>query len=261
MLRRILRVLVIFAALVVGLLGLALVATQTPWFKERVRRLAVSQASRVLNGELTIGRLEGNLFTGVTLSDVVVRQEGRPSITIARVEASYEVTRVASNGVTLDGLALERPVIVLRRLGDGWNLGRLLKRRRSAKPRPGPRLNFNRITLNDAQFIIESERGAPSSNRSARPSPAGRQPAWGGDRAAASPTEPDPEPPRRFDEIDADLALNNSPDGLRIAVDRLSFVTDQADFAMRRFTGTMVFDEGTVTLDGIHVVTARSDFK
>ncbi|MPZ16348.1 MAG: hypothetical protein GEV06_00320 [Luteitalea sp.] len=229
MLRRTLRVLVILAALVVGLVALALVATQTPWFKERVRRLAVGQANRVLNGELSIGRLEGNLFTRVTLSDVVLRQEGRPSITIAQVEATYDVTRVASNGVTLDGLALERPVIVLRRMGDGWNLGRLLAPRPSAGPRRGPRLTFNRISLTGGQFVVEPEH--------------------------------DPRPPRRFDEIDTDLALSNSPDGLRIAVNRLSFVTDQADLAMRSFTGTMVFDQGTVTLDRIHVVTAQSDFE
>ena len=45
--------------------SMAVIVTQTAWFKEWMRGFIVRQASNYLNGELTIGRLDGNLFYGV----------------------------------------------------------------------------------------------------------------------------------------------------------------------------------------------------
>ena len=59
------------------LLGAGVAVTQTGWFKNWLRQKAVSQAAQYLNGELTITRLGGNLFTGVVLEGVALRHEGQ----------------------------------------------------------------------------------------------------------------------------------------------------------------------------------------
>ena len=87
--RRWLRVVTRASLALVALLVVALVVTQTPWFRDWLRRTAMRQAERVIDGQLVIGRLEGSLFTGVTLRDVSVVQDGAPVVGIDRVAVSY----------------------------------------------------------------------------------------------------------------------------------------------------------------------------
>src|SRR5689334_18786521 len=72
LLRRLARILLLTLTICLGVLIIALIATQTPWFKDWLRRYIVREASLVLNGELTIGRLSGSLFFGVAMSDIAL---------------------------------------------------------------------------------------------------------------------------------------------------------------------------------------------
>jgi hypothetical protein len=56
--RRALRALAIVSVLLVGLLIGVAVLTQTAWFRERLRRLAVRQADAALEGRLEIGSIK-----------------------------------------------------------------------------------------------------------------------------------------------------------------------------------------------------------
>ena len=62
MTRRIIRALLVITAAVLVLVVVGIVTLETPWARERVRRLAVSRAATYLNGELAIGRLDGSLL-------------------------------------------------------------------------------------------------------------------------------------------------------------------------------------------------------
>jgi hypothetical protein len=66
-LRRWLRIGSFVLALFVGLLVVAIAATQTAWFRDWLRRYVVREADDYLNATLAIERLEGNVFTGDTL--------------------------------------------------------------------------------------------------------------------------------------------------------------------------------------------------
>ena len=68
--RRSLQVVAIVCTFVVGAASMALIVTQTTWFKEWLRGFIVRQAEDYVNGQLHIGRLDGNLFFGVRLADV-----------------------------------------------------------------------------------------------------------------------------------------------------------------------------------------------
>ena len=72
--RRSLQVGALVGTLIVATVALALITTQTPWFKDWLRRFVVRQSKQYLNGELFIGRLGGNLFTGVELAEVSVQK-------------------------------------------------------------------------------------------------------------------------------------------------------------------------------------------
>ena len=74
--RRMLRVgaFVLLASL--GILIVALAATQTRWFKDWLARYVTREAERYLNGQLLVSRLDGNLFTGVQLQKIRLVQNG-----------------------------------------------------------------------------------------------------------------------------------------------------------------------------------------
>ena len=61
---------------VVAIVALALIVSQTPWFRDWIRRTIVREAKQYLNGELTIGSVGGNLFYGISLSDIAVDVSG-----------------------------------------------------------------------------------------------------------------------------------------------------------------------------------------
>ena len=80
--RRVVKVLLWMVATVLLLVAGGLLATQTAWFREWARGLAERQSAALLNGQLRIGRLEGNLWTGAVMTDVRITQDGREVVRI-----------------------------------------------------------------------------------------------------------------------------------------------------------------------------------
>ena len=81
--RRWLRIGSFVLALFVGLLVVAIVTTQTAWFRDWLRRYVIREADGYLNGTLAIQRLDGNLFTGIEIEGVSLTQ-GRQTIFAAK---------------------------------------------------------------------------------------------------------------------------------------------------------------------------------
>src|SRR4029434_6200673 len=63
-------------------LSMAVSVAQTTWFKEWLRGFIVRQAEDYVNGRLSIGRLDGNLFFGVELEDIDVTMNGKTVVNI-----------------------------------------------------------------------------------------------------------------------------------------------------------------------------------
>src|SRR5262245_16133232 len=138
-LRRTLNIAAWFGTAVVMLLSIGLIVSQTPWFRDWIRRTIVREAKQYLNGELTIGRLGGNLFFGVTLSDVAVDVSGERVVAVKALEVDYSVLQLISRGIVLDKIALIAPSVRMTRDAEGWNLRRLVKRQEREANREGPR--------------------------------------------------------------------------------------------------------------------------
>ena len=139
--RRALRALAILAVLLVGLLVAAAVLTQTAWFRERVRRLAMRQADAAIEGTLVIGAVEGDFVTGVTLRDVSIVQQDVPVVRVGRVQIAYSLGDLLSDGRLVRQITIDRLVIDAVRSPNGWNVAHLLKPRPPSDPGK-PRATF-----------------------------------------------------------------------------------------------------------------------
>src|SRR5688572_20964849 len=87
--RRSLQVLAFLCTLVVGTASLVVIITQSTWFKDWLRGFIVRQADDYVNGRVSIGRLDGNLFFGVELGDVDITVNGKTVVDIDDVGLDY----------------------------------------------------------------------------------------------------------------------------------------------------------------------------
>ncbi|MBA2304293.1 MAG: hypothetical protein H0W08_16900, partial [Acidobacteria bacterium] len=108
-LRRLLQGVALLGTLIVGVMAVALIVSQTPWFRDWLRRYVVRESKQYLNGELSIGGLGGNLFFGVQLSDVALDVSGERVVAVKNVELDYSVFRLVSSGMVMDEIKLNQP--------------------------------------------------------------------------------------------------------------------------------------------------------
>src|SRR4029434_2002633 len=118
--RKLLQVVAFICTLIVGVTSMVLIVSQTTWFKEWLRGFLVLQADDYVNGRLSIGRLDGNLFFGVELEDVDVTVNGKKVVELKDVGIDYNCWTFLSGDVVLDDIRLNRPVVRVERTGDGW---------------------------------------------------------------------------------------------------------------------------------------------
>src|SRR5215216_2774106 len=111
--RRSLQVVAFVCTLIVGVTSMAVIVTQTTWFKEWLRSFIVKQAGDYVNGQLSIGRLDGNLFSGVALGDVDITVNGEKVVDVDDISLDYSALTLIRGGVVLDEIRLTRPVLRL----------------------------------------------------------------------------------------------------------------------------------------------------
>ena len=87
-LRRFLQAIAITGTLIVGILAVSLIVSQTPWFKDWLRRYIMRESKLYLNGDLSIGRLGGNLFENLLECRAVPDDFGGTTVTIKLIAQS-----------------------------------------------------------------------------------------------------------------------------------------------------------------------------
>ncbi len=101
---------------------------QTQLFKSWALDRAINLANANLEGELKAGRLSGNLFTELQLSQVSLEQDGKPVLAFDRFETAYNPLALLSGRIVLQKVILTRPLVFLERDEQArWNITRIVK--------------------------------------------------------------------------------------------------------------------------------------
>src|SRR5678816_2502868 len=111
--RKFLQVIALVCTLIIGIASMVVIVTQTTWFKEWLRGFIVRQADDYVNGRLSIGRLDGNLFFGVEMEDVDVTVNGQQVVALKDVGIDYSFLTFLSDHVVLDHIRLNQPTLHL----------------------------------------------------------------------------------------------------------------------------------------------------
>src|ERR671932_616700 len=117
------RLVAIVSASMILFLGLMVVAavlsiTQTPFGRERVRRVINSALARAMagRGSMYVGHISGTLFTGVVIDSLAIR-DAEDSVFVATgpVRVKYDPRDILDRRLLPPSLDLTRPVVNLSR--------------------------------------------------------------------------------------------------------------------------------------------------
>lgn len=128
-------------AMLVALTAIAIVGgllwLRSPWGNEFLRGQIVTRVGDAMNGEVRIGRLEGDPLSGVILHDfALVDDEGVPLVAAERVRVEYGPRNFLDRRILVDRVVLLRPDVTLIRDADRrWNFQTIWKER---PPPPDP---------------------------------------------------------------------------------------------------------------------------
>lgn len=156
--RRTANVFAFIGAILVALLLLLFIFSQTEWSRRLIIHELVKTVETSTNGTLTIGKLDGNLITGFVLSDVNLKLNTKTAYdTVPLLHADQALVRYSlirylrRNEIGVTSIVLKAPVFnILKWAGDtNWNFGLLTKP--VAKNQPPPQ-KFNQIV--DLQSLI-----------------------------------------------------------------------------------------------------------
>ncbi len=241
MLRRTLQVFLVLATLAVGAAALAIVVSQTAWFKDWLRGAIVRQANQRLNGTLSIGRLGGNLFFGLEVADLGIERHGQRVLAVKNVGVDYSVLRFVAGDVAIDHIRLDRPQVVLRREAGKWNLADLVRRQGQGKEPNG----FNH-PVSIGELVISD--GRVSVDR-------GTAPVGAAGEASATAM------PASIDGLNARLSFSYEPGRYSADIASLSFRAQSPNLSVSALSGKVAVRDGTLRLDHVSIRTAESSVK
>jgi autotransporter translocation and assembly factor TamB len=212
---------------------MAVIVTQTAWFKEWMRGFIVRQASNYLNGELSIGRLDGNLFYGVELEDVSVTMDGETVVAIKDVGLDYNALSFLRGHAVIDDIRLNQPVFHLEKTAEGWNLARLVKVRTPDRPQPRRRpIEIGEVGISDGAVYVKHA----------------------GTIAGIV-------VPARFERIDVSLSVNSNEDALTIDVARVSLRAKEPNLGINALSGRIIRQDGVVAFENVSLRTEETSLR
>jgi autotransporter translocation and assembly factor TamB len=230
-LRRLLQVVALVGTLLVGVVAVALIVSQTPWFRDWIRRYVVRESKQYLNGELSIGNISGNLLFGVQVSDIAIDVSGERVVAAKNLEVDYNVFDLISKGVVLSEIKLVAPEVTLERDGNGWNVAHLVKKQEKEADREGPgaSLSLPSIEIADGRVTIDDRVGTEGYRL-----------------------------PDRIEDLDLKASYQYEPVHYSVVLDRVSLRARSPQFALRELTGKVAVRDDNVYLDKLSIRTAES---
>jgi hypothetical protein len=126
--KKVLKWLAYIAAAFIVLVSLVAGLTQTQFFRERLRSFALTELDSLLDADVSLGEIRGNLISGFSIDSVSIRVQNHLFVTAERLNIRYDVFEIPSKKINVNVLTLVRPQIALLRGRDSvWNFERIVR--------------------------------------------------------------------------------------------------------------------------------------
>jgi uncharacterized protein involved in outer membrane biogenesis len=233
--RRSLQVVAFICTLIVGVASMAVIVTQTAWFKEWLRGFIVRQAEDYVNGRLSIGRLDGNLFFGVELENIDVTMNGQKVVEVQDVGLDYNAFSFIAGHIVLDDIRLNKPRIRLEKTAEGWNITRLIKARTPDPDEPKTRrpLEIGEIGVTDGELEFNGQ-------------PVGTSGV---------------DVPGRIEKLNASIGITSDADALDVKISHVSLRAEEPHLAINDLSGRIVRSENQLHFENVSLRTEETSMR
>ncbi len=242
--RKFLQVVAFVCTLIIGVTSMAVIVSQTTWFKEWLRGFIVRQADDYVNGRLTIGRIDGNLFFGVEMEDVDVTQNGQTVVSLKDVGVDYNFLTFLGGNVILDHIRLNEPTLHLKKTATGWNLAELIKAQTPNPTQPKNRrpLEIGEIGVSGGTLYLEG-----LAARTAEGQPVG--------------TSGSVNVPQVIDKIDASVGVTSDANELKVDVGHVALRGRNPAFGINDLSGVIRRHEDSITIENLALRTEETSLR
>ncbi|MGD0036711.1 MAG: hypothetical protein ABSC53_05415, partial [Bacteroidota bacterium] len=129
--------------------------TQTRSFKTYLRDLLLQESVTLINGEVQLGAIDGNLITGFRINNVTVTECGIELFSAQRVELKYDPFGLLFKHVGISNAVIVKPRIHIYRSVDGsTNIVRLIKSTPTDTISSAWSIDIKRLELADAEVLF-----------------------------------------------------------------------------------------------------------
>lgn len=229
------------------LLFLVLLATitQTQFFRDRLRAAALSNLNAILDADISLGELHGNLVTGFSIDSIAVRSKGEAVFTARRVDLRYSLLEIPGRTISVRAVTIVNPVIrLVRPAGERWNFARII---RPTAPDTVPARPFDWVLRIDRLAVESGSLWLVDSTALTDPAH---------DRGDTSDIE-------YHDIALKDLNLSLSAEiqekVKHIDISSMSFVSEHPGFHLTKFSGDCTVTPSEVRVKALTIVTSRSE--
>ncbi len=123
---RVLKYLAILAGLLLTFAVAGAVFLESRFFKNWLGNVLVVAAKRYVRGELSLGRLEGNLFRSLEFSQVLIASRGDTVFFAPKIALTFSPRPLWRKEIALDRIRINSLYLKISQLSDStWNLGNL----------------------------------------------------------------------------------------------------------------------------------------
>ena len=227
------------------LVGVIIAITQTQIFRDRLRTAVLTELDSLVNGEVHIGSLKGDLITGIAIDSVSIDVHDGPFLRIARLDVAYNFFALPGKTIAIRKLTLNRPEVYFTRPAGGrWNVSDLLRPHPAdtAASRPFDWvIDVERLEILDGTVsLLDSQSLADERHPEVR--------AGFVEYHAFT-----------LREVNLVLAANIRKDRQRAVIASCSFSSTEPDFRLRMLCGVFTLSPGEARVEGMRIITGRTN--
>ncbi len=144
------------------LLVVAAGATQTRRFKSWLRDEIVQQSAALINGKLTLGRIEGNLVSDFIFHNLCITLENDTVLFVPQFAVGLSPLELLNRNILVTELIFQTPVVSIKQRADSsWNVAHLLKARPEQNSAMPWRLALQNVQINYGTLALAPLDTAP----------------------------------------------------------------------------------------------------
>lgn len=223
---RILGGMILIVLLIVLLLTLFI---QTRPAKKMITRIAEKQVSQIINGDLSVGELDGNFFAHLLLKDVLLTSEEDTLAFVQEIELKYNLLSLFDGLVDLHSVDIVKPYVYLEQRNDStWNLQELMKpaeEEADTTSTGSVNINLSIMNINNGRIVINA---------------------------------PDSIIPDAVHNLNAEISLFYSDSLTHVDLSKFNFLTANPHLQLKQLSVLFKMDQKQAELERFHLETAQN---